>query len=287
MMRRVSRRVLSEPLVHFAVLGLLFFALHAALSPRRGDALAVDGARVQATGAELARRLGRDPTPAEVAAALRVELDEERLYREALALGLDRDDPIVRRRLIQKLRFVHEDLGEPGEPDDAALLAVRDADPARYTAPARHALTHVFAARERHPDPEAAARALQQRLLAGAEPSGLGDLCVHGQRFGERNTAAYAGIFGEAFAAALSDMTVGTWSLAPSSLGWHVVRVDSSRPAALPGLAALRPRLRADWEAERRDASSEAALAELRARYPVTLRDVPPALAAALAEQGP
>ena len=132
-----------------------------------------------------------------------------------------------------------------------------------------------------------AARALQQRLLAGAEPSGLGDLCVHGQRFGERNTAAYAGIFGEAFAAALSDMPVGTWSLAPSSLGWHVVRVDSSRPAALPGLAALRPRLRADWEAERRDASSAAALAELRARYPTTLRDVPPALAAALAAQDP
>jgi len=287
MMRRVRRRVLSEPLVHFAGLGLLFFALHAALAPRSSEALAVDGARVRATGAELARRLGRDATPVEVAAALRVELDEERLYREALALGLDRDDPIVRRRLIQKLRFVHEDLAAPLEPDDDALLAVRDAAPARYTVPARRALTQVFAARERHADPQAAARALQERLLAGAEPSGLGDLCVHGQRFGERTAAAYAGIFGESFAAALSDMPLGTWSIAQSNLGWHAVRIDAHSPPVLPELAALRPRLRADWEAARREASSEAALAELRARYPLSLRDVPPAVATALAEQGP
>ncbi len=286
MMRRVPRRVLSEPLVHFAVLGLVFFALHAALAPGRGEALAVDGERVRATELALARRLGHDPTPAEIAAALRIELDEQRLYREALALGLERDDPIVRRRLIQKLRFVHEDLADPGEPDDAALLAVRDADPARYTTPARHALTQVFAARERHADPQAAAQALLQRLQAGVEPTSLGDLCVHGQRFGERPAAAYAGIFGAKFAAALSDMSPGTWSIAPSELGWHVVRIDSISPPVLPELATLRPRLRADWEATRRDASSEAALAELRARYPATLIDVPPAMATALAEQG-
>ena len=284
MMRGVLRRALSEPLVQFAGLGLLFFAIHAALAPGGGEPLTVDAARVGATGTELARRLGRAATPAEVAAALRVELDEERLYREALALGLDRDDPIVRRRLIQKLRFVHEDLAEVGEPTDAELLAVRDANPDRYTAPARYALTQVLAARERHPDPQAAARALQARLLAGEDPTRLGDMSVHGQRFGERTTSAYASVFGDEFAAALLNMSPGTWSLAPSSLGWHVVRVDAVTPPALPDLAALRPRLRADWEADRRAASSEAALAELRARYPADLAGLPADVASALAE---
>ncbi len=282
--RGVLRRVLSEPLAHFAGLGLLFFVVHAALRGR-GEPLVVDAARASRTGSELARRHGRAATPVEIAAALQVELDEERLYREGLALGLDRDDPIVRRRLIQKLRFVHEDLAEQGEPDDAALLAVRDAAPARYTAPARFALTQVFVARERHPDPEAVARGLQERLLAGEDPTGLGDLCVLGQRFGARTAAAYAGSFGEAFAAALLDMTPGTWSLAASSLGWHVVRVDAVRAPELPELAALRPRLRSDWEAARREVASEAALAELRARYPASLQGVPPAVASALAER--
>lgn len=283
---RVPRTALrSEPLVHFALLGLLLFGAHALLAPATGDPLVVDRARVDATAAALARRLDRPATSAEIAAALRTELDEDRLYHEALALGLDRDDPIVRRRLIQKLRFVHEDLATTDvEPDDAALLAVRDADPARYTIPERLAVTHVLAATGRHPDPRAAAAALRERILAGADPSGLGDPCVHGQRFAARTATAYAGMFGDDFAAALTDMPDGTWSLVPSSFGWHVVRVDARTPPALPELAAIRPRLRADWEAARRDVGARAALADLRARRPTVLVDVPPDVAAALAE---
>lgn len=285
MLRRVSARTLrSEPLVHFAAIGVLLFSAHALCTPAARDPLDVDAARVAALEADLTRRLARPPTADELAADLRAELDDERLYREALALGLDRDDPIVRRRMIQKLRFVHEDLALAEPPDDAALLAVRDADPDRYAVPARVALTHVLAARARHPDPLLAAGALKARLQAGDDPAGLGDPCVHGQRFGPRTPAAYAAMFGEAFAAGLSDMPQGTWSIVSSPLGAHVVRVDAREPAGLPDLAVLRPRLRADWEADQRDAAARDAAADLRARYPARLEDLPPALAAALAE---
>lgn len=283
MLRRVPPWLRSEPLVHFAAIGGLLFAAHAWCAPAATDALLVDAARAAATADALHDKLARPPTPAESAAALLVELDEERLYREALALGLDRDDPIVRRRMIQKLRFVQEDLAA-GSPDDADLLALRDQQPALYTVPERLAVTHVFAARDRHADPEAAARTLQSQLQTGADPTGLGDLCVHGHRLGARPLAAYADTFGREFAAALADMSEGTWSLAPSALGWHVVRVDARTPAHLPDLATLRPRLRVDWDAQRREAADRAATAELRQRYPATLDDLPPALAAALAE---
>lgn len=284
MLRRVPRPLRSEPLVHFAAIGLAVFAIHATCSPHATDALVVDAARASATEAALARKLARPPSPAETAAALRAELDEERLYREALALGLDEDDPIVRRRMIQKLRFVQEDLAAADEPDDAALLAVRDAAPDRYTVPERVALTHVFAARDRHDDPRAAAANLLAQLQAGADPANLGDLCVHGPRFGARPLPGYAGMFGGEFSAALGDMSEGTWSLAPSALGWHAVRIDAREPARLPDLATLRPRLRLDLEAARRDAVDRTAAAELRARYPTILKNIPPALAAALAE---
>lgn len=284
--RSVPRSALrSEPLVHFALVGLLLFGAHALLAPRRADPLVVDRARVDATATALARKLGRPAAADDIAAALLTELDEDRLHREALALGLDRDDPIIRRRLIQKLRFVHEDLAAADAvPDDDALRALRDADPARYTIPERLAVTHVLAAAGRHPDPRAAADDLRARLLAGADPAGLGDPCVHGQRFPARTLAAYAGMFGADFSAALSHMPEGTWSIVPSSFGWHVARVDARTPPTLPDVAALRPRLVADWEAARRDEGARAALAELRARRPALLVDVPPAVAAALAE---
>jgi peptidyl-prolyl cis-trans isomerase C len=284
MLRRVSRpRLRSEPLVHFAAIGCVLFALHAVCAPRTADSLTVDAARAAATQAALTRKLARTPTPAESAAALLLELDEERLYREALALGLDEGDPIVRRRMIQKLRFVQEDLAD-AEPDDAALLALRDEHQGRYTAPARLAVTHVFAAHDRHADPRAAAQTFLTQLQAGADPTALGDLNVHGRSFGARPLSAYAGVFGDEFAAALSNMSEGTWSLAPSALGWHVVRVDARAPARLPDLATLRPRLRVDWDARRREAASEAAAADLRARYPILLKNIEPDLAAALAE---
>jgi len=283
MLRRVPPRLRSEPLVHFAAIGGLLFAAHAVCAPPGADALLVDAARAAATADALTIKLARPPTPAESAAALLIELDEERLYREALALGLDRDDPIVRRRLIQKLRFVHEDLAAE-QPDDAALLALRDAQPDLYTVPERLAITHVFAAQDRHADPRAAARAFQSQLQAGADPTSLGDLCVLGQRLGARPLSALAGTFGPEFAAALKDMSEGAWSLAPSALGWHVVRVDTRTPAHLPDLSTLRPRLRVDWDTERRATADQTATAELRERYPATLEDLPPALAAALAE---
>ena len=285
MLRRVSRpRLRSEPLVHFAAIGCVLFAIHAVCAPRHADTLTVDAARADATRSALTRKLARPPTPAETAAALLLELDEERLYREALALDLDEGDPIVRRRMIQKLRFVQEDLAA-AEPDDADLLAHRDHHPDRYTTPARLAVTHVFAARDRHADPRAAAESFKTQLQAGADPATLGDLDVHGRSFGARPLSAYAGLFGDDFAAVLSNMSEGTWSLAPSALGWHVVRVDARAPARLPDLATLRPRLRADWDARRREAASQAAAADLRARYPSTIiKDIEPDLAAALAE---
>mgnify|MGYP002777812458 CR=1 FL=1 len=276
-----------EPLLAFAVLGLGLFGLHAAVRPDARPELVVDAARLDAARSGLVARLGRPPTPGELATTLQAALDEDRLYHEALRLGLDRDDPIVRRRLIQKLRLVHESLADPGPDDDAALLALRDADPARYAAPPRLAITQVLAARDRHADPAAAARDLADRLAAGADPAALGDPSPHARALGLRPLADLAALFGPDFAAALTDMPEGTWSVVASPLGAHAVRVDARAPAELPPLAVLRGRLRADLAEARRTAAAEAALADLRRRAPAVLRDVPPDLAAALAEPTP
>ncbi|HEY8377722.1 MAG TPA: hypothetical protein VIK91_14600, partial [Nannocystis sp.] len=165
-------RLFREPLVPFVLVGLGLFVLHRLVAPDPDAPLRVDEARVEAARAGLTARLGRPPERAELAAALRDALDDERLVREARRLGLDRDDPIVRRRLIQKLRLAYE-AGADEDVSDAELLALRDAEPERYAAPTRLAVTHVLAARGRHPDPLAAAREFAQALQDGADPVAL------------------------------------------------------------------------------------------------------------------
>ncbi|WAS99399.1 peptidylprolyl isomerase [Nannocystis punicea] len=278
------RAILREPLVHFLVVGLALFALHARVRPEPDAAMRVDQGRVESTRAGLTERLGRAPEPGELAAALRDALDDERMVREALRLGLDRDDPIVRRRLIQKLRLAYESTADVDARDDAALLALRDADPTRYSAPARIALTQVLAARGRHPDLSAAAEEMLRRLAAGADPAELGDPGPHARRFGLRPSGDYAGLFGPEFAAALADMPEGTWSIVQSPLGAHAVRVDARAPAELLSLDAARPRLQADLAERRRAEAVRTALEDLRRADPADLAGLPADLATALAE---
>lgn len=272
----ILRRIAREPLVLFSAFGLAIFGLHRVVAgPTRDAAIVVDGAWVAAMAAELTRAAGRPPGAEELSAALEDAADEERLYREGLALGLDREDPIVRRRVIQKTRFLAEDRGAARPVEDAELAAWLDAHPERYRAPARVAITQVFVAGERHADPEGEARRLLAALSGGAAPEGLGDPSPHGQRLRLRPLAALADMFGAEFAAAVEPLDVGRWSPAPGRGGWHVVRVDDREPERLPALSELRPRLQADLLESRRREAARAALEALRRRYPLVVEEAP------------
>ena len=120
-MPALLKRILSEPLHHFLLLGVAIFALYAWLG---GDARDPDR-RIVVSAAEAAQlvdlfsmRWSRPPTPQELRGLVDARVREEVLYREALALGLDRDDTIVRRRLAQKIDFLLEDLGSRAEPGE-------------------------------------------------------------------------------------------------------------------------------------------------------------------------
>jgi hypothetical protein len=261
------RALLREPLLHFAAIGALIFAADAAWGERpRADvgAVVVDDAWARGVEAGLRRSLGRTPSAEELAAALATAVDDELLFREARSLGLERGDPIVRRRLIQKARFVHEDRAALAPADESALATYAEAHAERYRLPPRLAITQVFAAAERHEDPEAAARELRAQLEAGADPIGLGDPFAHGQRLGLRTAGDLDGLFGAGFVAALDDAADGAWRIARSSYGWHVVRVDRREEASDPPLATIRGRVEIDLRDERREEAAAAAVAELR-----------------------
>jgi hypothetical protein len=239
--------------------------------------IALSAADVDALRLDQRRRVGTDPTPAEDAAIVERFVDDEVLYREALAMGLDRGDIIVRRRLLQKMEFLLEGLHPIPEPTDAALEAYLAAHADRYRTPARIGVTHVFVSRDRHSaDAEAVAAALRAQLEAGTDPATLGDPFLRGRELRAQSEQDLSGIFGPAFARAAVALPLEEWSgPVTSSYGLHLVRVRDRVPAEVPALARIRATVLQDWSEERRREAQRTARAELRRKYTVRVEPAP------------
>lgn len=261
-------RLLREPLLQFLALGALLFAGHGAVrgGEERAEEIVVDAGRAASLVAQFERVWQRPPTPAERAGLVEDFVREEVLYREGLALGLDRDDPVVRRRVVQKLTF----LGAvpPPAPSRAELQAWLDAHAADYAREARYTLEQHFfdPARRGAALEQDAARALARLARAGAAAGDPTPLPAALERATRSEVERW---FGRAFAESLAGLPVGSWRTLRSAYGLHVVRVaerEDARPARLEEVAAAVER---DLLHARAQEAEEALYRALRARYTV------------------
>ena len=271
---RRLRRWLREPLLHFVVLGVALVALHRWVSPPPlGRQIILSEPVLHGLRQDYLRRNGALPTASEEAALVQRYIDNEVLYREALALGLDRGDIIVRRRLVQKMEFLTEGVDPLPEPTDAQLQTYLDAHAERYAVDDRVTLTHVFAGTDRHGTATAPlAGQWREQLLAGADPATIGDPFLRGRDFTAVTERDLAGIFGSAFAAQVMRLPIGSWSVPiASGYGMHVVRVSAHTTGHHPALAEVRSTVRRDWHDAHRADANRAALARLRQRYDIRI----------------
>ncbi|MDH4180790.1 MAG: peptidylprolyl isomerase [Betaproteobacteria bacterium] len=276
------KSVLREPLVHFLLLGAALFAADAWLRPASAPAgsteIVVGEARIRSLAQNFRRTWQRPPSAAELEGLVASHVREEILYREALALGLDRDDAVIRRRLQQKVEFVSEEaaaLAKPAEQDLAKYLADH-ADAFRI--PPRVTFRQVFLdPRKRGGALDADARRLLDVLngtRAPSDPSALGDgLALLEPRYEDAPQADVARQFGQEFAADLVKQPQGRWSgPVASGYGAHLVRVDALVPGRLPTVDEVRPLLEREWSNARRQEVSKAFYDKLRAKYKVTVQ---------------
>ncbi len=268
-----ARGLLRQPFLHFAVLGAVLFALHQWVAPRPREQIVVSSSLVERLRQDHLRRTGAVPTAEEEAALVQHYVDDEVLIREAVALGLDRGDVIVRRRLAQKMEFLLDSEAAPAQ--DADLRRYLQSHRQRYAIPPRVSLRHVFVSSERHGAESASvAVELRRRLLAGEDASRLGDPFLRGGELPPRSEAELAAIFGDAFAARVMRLPVGEWSApVPSSFGLHLVHIEEKQPPRLPELDDIRGAVQRDFEADRRAEVRSAALRRLRQRYRVRIED--------------
>lgn len=261
------KTILREPLAHFLIAGAVVFGLNAMrdIPPDpAGRTIVIDEAQVRRLTDTFMQSWQRPPTPAEVDGLIRDYIREEIYYREALRLGLDSDDQVIRRRLRNKMEFLARSEIEAATPGDATLQAWLDRNPAKYAGGAKFDFEQLYVGGNDASAARRRALSIQRELGAGADPSTLGDpLSVPRHMEGASGTEI-ARTFGDGFAAALSSLPQGRWvGPVQSGYGAHVVRVTHVALPARPRLDDVRQAVENDWReatAEKREAQSYQAL---------------------------
>lgn len=265
-------KILLSPLVHFFALGALIFVAYAALDDGPAAPPADEISLTPQEADRLVQRFtatwNRPPSEQELEGLMRSWALEEAYVREALVLGLDRDDRVIRQRLAQKMQFLTESGAAALEPDDTTLQSYLDEHPDRFKRPARVAFEQIVV------PPDGAEDVIRAALESGAAPAVLGGVSLLPASVPMTPVPVIDRMFGEDFHAALVDAPVGGWhGPVTSSYGQHFVRVTDRAGADMPPLSEIRDRVEAEWRAAQEREMRESFARTLLDRYAVTLPD--------------
>lgn len=264
------KRWLREPLVHFALAGAAIFAV---LGWRTGPddpasrtihLTREDQARLSANFADV---MGRPPTRAELDGVVATWVRDEVLYREALRLGLDDGDAVIRKRLAQKMDTIAASAADAESPDEATLAKWLADHPERFAQDMTLTFDQLyFSSRSR-------AVVAKTLLGGGADWTRVGDPVSLPASFRDASQSTVAAEVGEDFARTLGRLPPAREWQGPveSALGWHLVRLSAREPGTLPPLSAIRDRVESDWRAETGRTRTDAAYKVLRDAYAVKI----------------
>jgi peptidyl-prolyl cis-trans isomerase C len=270
------KRGLREPFVHFLLLGSALFCVSHWLEERsRFTRILITRDNVHAIAENYRLQYGRYPTPTQLESLVDGYVREEVYYHEAQKLGLDEEDEIVRRRLVQKYEFLQQDLTIAAEPAEADLRKYFQQHAERYRQPATVAFSQVYFSVDRRGD--TAARAAAEAMAAQLNARGVsrapdrGDAFPGPQDFPTLSAEEAERVFGQgALTNGLFQLQPGRWS-APlrSTYGWHVLHVDRYAPARPADFPAVQDQVRRDFLEDARAARNDANYADLRKRFEI------------------
>jgi hypothetical protein len=279
------KRLLKEPLSHFMLLGVLIFIVFSVVSDEEisvdGKKIVVSAGDIERLSANWSRKWNRLPTERELQGLVGSYIREEVYYREALALGLDKDDTVLRRRLMQKMEFLSNDLADLNNPDETSLNDYFIENKDKYELPARVSFTHIYFSADRHGIQlfDHAEKALTE--IRSSSPSiprapDRGDPFMLQYDFTLESPFQVARQFGQAFAEQLFQLDTGDWQgPIESGYGLHLVRIHEKIDARMPELAAVIDDVRRDWMFEQRQKTNKAIYERFRARYEIVIENSP------------
>ena len=266
------RKILKSPLVHFVLIGAILFAAFDVIGdqPEQQDTKAIN--LTQEAAGRLVEQFtatwNRPPSPQELDGLMRSWALEEAYVREALALGLDRGDQVVRQRLNLKMQFVAEAGAAALKPDATTLQNYLEGNPDRFMKPARIAFDQLLLPNNQ----PGLVNEIRARLANGADPKTLGSPSLLPGSVAMTSAPIVERTFGTGFHEALAALPVGDWSgPVQSGYGWHLVRITDRSEPSLPPLSDIRDRVETEWRAAKTREVRENFGQALLKRYSVNL----------------
>jgi len=277
------KKLIREPLVHFLLIGaglFLLFGLRGNPTSLPGGQAGQQSTKIVVTQGDIDQMIAvfsktwvRPPTEAEVKSLVENFVRDEIYYREALAIGLDRDDATIRRRMRQKMEFIFEDLTAQAEPKDDDLLAYMKKHPEVYLVDPKIAFLQVYINTDkRGTKAETEARQILADLIGGVDPAQVGDSFLLEPEIRLSPLWDIRKQFGEEFSRSLLELKEGKWQgPVRSGYGLHLVFVKERVGGRMPDLNEVREMVTRDWLAERQKELKDAAYAKIRERYTVEI----------------
>lgn len=272
----MKNRLLRDPLLHFAIAGALLFGISAAFQHGRdssGGEIRISQNRIDHLAAVFARGWQRPPTAAELQGLVDDYVREEVLYREALNLGLDRDDTVIRRRLRLKMELLAKDLVDAVDPGEPLLQRYFTQHRQDYLRPARLTFRQLYFNSDRRGAAATAdARTALARLRAGASADDIGDSNLLQKRYADQTPARIDRVFGDSFAAALRELPRGQWSgPVASAYGQHLVFIEAFTPQRPAEFAEVRAQVLRDWQEQQQKDILQQQYETLKAKYQILI----------------
>jgi len=279
-------KLLREPLVHFMFIGIIIYALYGVFAEpvveENDRTIVVTAGEIEWMRASWQKRWNRPPTKQEFDGLIQQYIKETVLYREALTMGLNKHDMVIRRRLAQKLEFLAKDLVALTPPTEAELQAYFDEHQARYRQPTLYSFTQVFFDPDKRgdatlEDAEAVKATLIARGDAIDDPGALGDGLMLQNYYPQKDRAEIQKNLGSGFADTLITLAPGQWhGPVLSGFGVHLVYVNSIIEPPPPEFAEVRERVIADWSLDRGNELNDKFYANLREQYSIVIEEPEP-----------
>jgi hypothetical protein len=275
MSRKIITSLWREPLVHFLLIGVALFVVYDLTREQASEApnrIVMTSGQLEQLSANFKRTWMRPATDAEFATLIENYVREEVFYREALAMGLDQSDSVVRQRMRLKLEFILEDLSLEEVTDEVLLGYLRE-HPDKFLTQTQVSFQQVYLNPDRHADLIAEAEAVLASLNQGAAPQPMGDPTLIPYEFKLATQGEIERSLGKRFAMDVVELEPGDHWMGPvySAYGGHLLRVSARVDARFPDLSEVRAVVEREYLAERKKELKDLAYAKLREGYDVTI----------------